>query len=145
MLIINYPEQGFRIKKENERELIFDSLRKKWILLTPEEWVRQNFINYLIHEKKYPSSLIAVEKEIMLGELRKRFDVLVYDKQHQPWMMVECKAIDVALDNKVVAQILRYHISVPVQYLVITNGKHSFAWKKTAAGLEEIDALPEMI
>ena len=77
MLSINYPEPDFRIKKEEGKEFIFDALRRKWLLLTPEEWVRQNFIQYLIKIKKYPSSLIAIEKEIQLGELKKRFDILV--------------------------------------------------------------------
>ena len=85
MLIINYPEPEFRLKKEGSKEFIFDILRKQWLQLTPEEWVRQNFIQYLVKEKKYPASLIAVEKEIQLGELKKRFDILVYNKDHQPW------------------------------------------------------------
>ena len=72
MIIINYPEQDFRIKKEEGKESIFDKLRKKWIILTPEEWVRQNFIKYLVGIKKYPSSLIATEKELKLGELKKK-------------------------------------------------------------------------
>ena len=143
MLSINFPEPSFRIKTEQGRELIYDSLRKKWVQLTPEEWVRQNFTRYLTDVMKYPASLIALEKKIRLGELAKRFDLLVYDKTHQPWMLIECKAMDVTLDEKVLNQVLRYHISVPVTYLVITNGKHSYAWKKTAAGLEAISRLPE--
>lgn len=142
MLTVNYTQPDFKIKTDKGREFIFDTLRKKWIVLTPEEWVRQNFISYLIINKGYSASLIAVEKEIMLGELCKRFDILVYDKVHRPWMMVECKSMDVALNEKVREQLLRYHISVPVQYLVITNGNQSYAWKKTAAGLEEINELP---
>jgi len=74
---INYPEPGFRIKKEEGREFIFDPLRKKWILLTPEEWVRQNFVQYLLQEKGYPASLMALGKAIQLGELKKRFDIRV--------------------------------------------------------------------
>lgn len=142
MLSVTYPKPVYKIKTEGEKESIFDSLRKKWVVLTPEEWVRQNFISYLIQVKNYPASLMAVEKEILLGELRKRFDILVYDKDHQPWMMVECKSMDVALDDSVVAQLLRYHISMPVPYLVITNGNSSYAWMKTSKGLEEINELP---
>ena len=100
MININYPEPGFRIKEEAGKELIFDALRKKWLQLTPEEWVRQNFVQYLLQEKKYPVSLIALEKEIRLGELKKRFDILIYDLNHQPWMMVECKAADIKLENR---------------------------------------------
>ena len=123
MITLKYPDFRFKIKTENSKEIIFDRLRKSWVRLTPEEWVRQNFLQFLVSEKKYPSTLIAVEKEIMLGDLRKRFDILVYNSHHQPWMMIECKAMDVALDQKVLHQVLRYNISVPVPFLVITNGK----------------------
>ena len=78
MLVINYPEPNFRIKTEDGKEYIFDSFRKKWLLLTPEEWVRQNFVQYLTQVMHYPASLVALEKEIWLGELKKRFDILVY-------------------------------------------------------------------
>lgn len=142
MVTINYPEPDFQIKKENDREVIFDTLRKKWVALTPEEWVRQNFIRYLTGEKKYPPTLIAVEKEITLGELKKRFDILVYDNNHQPWMMVECKAMEVPLDEKVLEQLLRYHVSVPVQYLVIINGSYCYAWEKKKGGIEPLDRIP---
>ena len=143
MVIINYPEPDFRIKKEGEKEFIFDALRKKLLILTPEEWVRQNFIQYLIKTKNYPSSLIAIEKEIQLGELKKRFDILVYDNNHQPWMMIECKAAEIKLDDDVLQQALRYNISVPVQYIIITNGSLTYAWKKESKGLQSIDEIPE--
>lgn len=143
MVSINYPEPDFRVKKGQNRELIFDPLRKKWLVLTPEEWVRQNFIQYLVRTRNYPASLISVEKEIELGELKKRFDILVYDKDQQPWMMIECKAMQVALNGNVLQQLLRYNISVPVPYLVITNGNECYAWQKEEAGLKEIVSLPE--
>lgn len=142
MVNVNFPEPDFRIKNENGKEFIFDPLRKKWLLLTPEEWVRQNFVQYLIKTKRYPSALIAVEKEIHLGEMKKRFDILVYDKRHQPWMMIECKAGEVKLDEKVLEQALRYNISVPVQYIVITNGKATYAWEKGINGMKTINELP---
>lgn len=142
MIKVSYPDPSFRIKEEDGKEYIFDAIRKKWILLTPEEWVRQNFINYLITEKKYPATLIGVEKEIQLGELRKRFDILVYDITHQPWLMVECKAMDVPLDETVLQQLLRYNISLPVQYLVITNGQSCFAWHRNESTIEIINSLP---
>ena len=142
MVVINYPEPDFRIKKESGKEFIFDALRKKWLLLTPEEWVRQNFVQYLIKTKNYPSSLIALEKEIRLGELKKRFDILVYDNNHQPWMMIECKAAEVKLDDEVLQQVLRYNISVPVQYIIITNGSFSYAWQKENNGLQAIHEIP---
>ena len=143
MMIINYPAPDFRIKKEGEKEFIFDLLRKKWIALTPEEWVRQNFVQYLLQVKNYPSTLIAIEKEIRLGELRKRFDILIYDTHHQPWMMIECKAGIIKLDEKVLEQILRYNISVPVNYLIVTNGSESIGWFRDAGKLDLIAAIPE--
>ena len=143
MMNINYPAPDFRIKKEGEKEFIFDSLRRKWLALTPEEWVRQNFVQYLLQVKKYPATLIALEKEIRLGELRKRFDILIYDTLHQPWMMIECKAAIIKLDEKVLEQILRYTISVPVSYLIVTNGSESRGWVRDAGKLEIIAAIPD--
>lgn len=145
MVVINYPEPAFRMKKEDGKEFIFDSLRKKWILLTPEEWVRQNFIQYLVLVKGYSPSLIAVEKEMKLGELKKRFDVLVYDNHHRPWLMIECKAAEVKLDAAVLEQVLRYNISIPVEYLIITNGAHTYAWQRKEQGLSLIDDIPSRI
>jgi len=142
MVVVNYPEPAFRLKKEEGREFIFDQLRKKWILLTPEEWVRQNFVQYLLQVKKYPFSLIAIEKEIQLGELKKRFDVLVYNKNHQPWLMVECKSMDVKLDDTVLQQLLRYNVSVPVSYLIITNGANCHAWQRKEGALLPLQEIP---
>lgn len=143
MLIITYPEPSFRVKKEGDKDYIFDNIRKKWLLLTPEEWVRQNFVQYLVQVKKYPVTLVALEKMILLGELKKRFDILVYDQQHQPWMMIECKSPSVNLDDAVLHQLLRYHITVPAGLLVITNGEYSYAWEKREGQLQMLDALPE--
>ena len=137
-----YPPYSFKIKGEQGREVIFDGSRNLWVRLTPEEWVRQNFLQYLLQEMHYPASLTAVEKELQLGELKKRFDILVYNQQHQPWMMIECKSMDVQLDEKVLAQILRYHIAIPVPFLVITNGSYCAAFEKIDGTLREMDALP---
>lgn len=142
MLAIQYPEPAFRMKKEGGKDFLFDPLRKKWLLLTPEEWVRQNFVQYLVQVKKYPVELIAMEKKIRLGELIKRFDILVYDKQHQPWMMIECKAPAIQLDETVLHQLLRYHVSVPVSFLLITNGGFTYGWQKKGQGLELLNEIP---
>jgi hypothetical protein len=142
MIKIVYPPYQPKIKKEDNKEFIFDEVRKQWILLTPEEWVRQNFLQYLIHTQRYPASLIAVEKEMMLGDLKKRTDIIVYDKNTNPWMIVECKEMNVPLDEKVLDQVLRYHMSIPVPYLVITNGSYCFGFEKTSNGFVEIDQLP---
>ncbi|MGC4039190.1 MAG: type I restriction enzyme HsdR N-terminal domain-containing protein [Chitinophagaceae bacterium] len=144
MISINYPEPTFRIKEENGETLIFDSVRKRWIVLTDEEWVRQNFISYLIQVLNYPATLIAVEKEIYLGELKKRFDILVYDKQHQPWMLIECKAPEIKMDSTILDQVLRYGISIPADFLVITNGNATYGWEKSSANLVAIEHLPSL-
>ena len=142
MIKVNYPEPVFRFKEENGKELIFDFIRKQWLLLNEEEWVRQNFIQFLVQEMKYPIELIAVEKEMQLGELRKRFDILVYDRNHKPWMLVECKAGEITLDEKVLMQVLRYNISMPANFLVITNGHFTYAWEKTDGELKEVLQMP---
>ncbi|MEO6540086.1 MAG: type I restriction enzyme HsdR N-terminal domain-containing protein, partial [Ferruginibacter sp.] len=129
-------------KEEEGKEFIFDEFRKRWVLLTPEEWVRQNFLQYLTQIKKYPASLIAIEKEIKLGELKKRFDILVYDSETKPWMIVECKEMNVALDKAVLDQLLRYNIVLAVPYLVMTNGSYCMAISLKDNAMTEIDHLP---
>ena len=142
MIDVRYPGADFRVKKENNSNYIFDSIRKTWILLTEEEWVRQNFVNYLIKELTYPSTVIAVEKTILLNDLKKRFDILVYDKNHNPWMLIECKAPGIALSEDVLQQVLRYNVSVPVQFIVITNGKTTIGWEKIGTELKILSQLP---
>ncbi|MBA2329604.1 MAG: type I restriction enzyme HsdR N-terminal domain-containing protein [Flavisolibacter sp.] len=142
MIEVLFPEPDFKMKKVGEKQFIFDSIRKTWLQLTDEEWVRQNFIKYLIEHLHYPSVMISLEKTIQLNDLKKRFDILIYDKEHKPWMMVECKGHDVALTENVLQQVLRYNISVPVQYLIITNGKSTIAWTKENNGLKQLNELP---
>jgi hypothetical protein len=142
MIQVNYPEPVFRFREENGKEMIFDFIRKQWLLLSEEEWVRQNFIQFLIQELKYPVTLMAVEKEIQLGDLKKRFDILVYDRDHKPWMLVECKAGEITLDENVLHQVLRYNISMPATFLVITNGHFTYAWEKAGGELKELQQMP---
>ena len=141
MLQINYPDYNFRIKKEKNKELIFDEVRLQWIVLTPEEWIRQNFLQYLIRVKKYPKSLLSIEKIISLGELKKRCDIVVY-KNNLPWMIVECKEMNTDLKVPILEQILRYNIGLPVKYLVLTNGNKTLAFELSENGLIEINELP---
>ena len=143
MIIVEYPEPQFRIRRENDKQFIFDAIRKVWLSLTEEEWVRQNFVNYLITVLKYPSSIIAVEKEIMLYEMKKRFDILVYGREHKPWMLVECKAPYVSLGEDVLRQVLRYHISVPLEFIILTNGNATMGWRKEGKTLKMLEQLPE--
>ena len=142
MIPVIYPAPDFKIKEEGGKKYVFDGIRKTWLLLTPEEWVRQNFINFLTLELKYPAGFIALEKTLVLNDLKKRFDVLVYDREHQPWMMVECKAPEIALSEGVLQQLLRYHMSIPVALLVITNGTQTMAWEKKEQQLALLQHLP---
>lgn len=121
MIKISYPSYFFKIETREGKEYIFDPLRKKWIRLTPEEWVRQNFLQYLLQVMNYPASLIAIEKEIQMGELKKRFDILVYKNDH-PWLLIECKEMNTPIDEVVMQQLLRYQTVVQASYLIVTNG-----------------------
>jgi hypothetical protein len=143
MIKIEYPPYQPKIKKEENKEFIFDEFRKRWVLLTPEEWVRQNFLQYLTRIKKYPASLFAVEKEIKLGELKKRFDIVVYDTDTKPWMIIECKEMNVSLDKAVLDQALRYNITLNVPYLVITNGSYCMALELKDNTMMPINSLPD--
>ena len=143
MLTLSFPAPAFRIKSEKGKEMIFDAQRRRWVVLTPEEWVRQNMLQYLLQVLHYPAALVALEKEIKAGELRKRFDLLVYDSEHRPWMMVECKAMEVELCEKTLHQLLRYHLAVPVRFLVITNGRQCYIWRKFEGQLLPLDRFPD--
>lgn len=113
--------ETFDICNIQGKEFIFDNIRKKYVLLTPEEWVRQHILSHLIQEKKYPQSVIAVEKAVKVGNRSKRFDILIY-KQAKPWMLIECKSPQVKLGKQVLSQILSYHSTFQAHYLIITNG-----------------------
>lgn len=144
MLRVDYPRPDFRtrLRQDDVRE-VFDGIRRSWVRLSPEEWVRQNFIRFLSAVRGYPLPMIAVEREIRLGSLRKKFDILVYDGSHRPWMMVECKAEDVSLTEEVLMQILRYNMALPVPYLVITNGDECHAVRILNGQAEWLDEWPE--
>jgi len=142
MIKIEFPKEGLKVQQRQGIDEIFDPVRKKWLLLSPEEWVRQNLVQFLLISKNYPLSLIAIEKEIKLGELRKRCDIVVYNREMQPWMIIECKEMNVSLSEKTLDQILRYHISLPAKYLIISNGSYSFGFEKTEEQFFEINSFP---
>jgi hypothetical protein len=142
MIEVHFPEPRFRTKQEGEQHYIFDSLRKSWLLLTDEEWVRQNFVRYLVDVLHYPSTAIALEKELLLNGMKKRFDILVYDGAFKPWMMVECKAASVPMTEQVLQQLLRYNMTIPVPFLVITNGGQTIAWQKENTSLKSLESFP---
>jgi hypothetical protein len=141
MIKLEFPNHPFKIKEEKGKELIFDECRKRWIILTPEEWVRQNFMKYLVTVMRYPSSLVAVEREIILGDVKKRFDLVVF-REAKPWMVVECKEMNVPLSEAVIRQVLNYNIMLQVQFIVITNGTETFALEVHNGQHRWLNALP---
>jgi hypothetical protein len=126
---LNLPSYSFKITRDAGSEMIFDQVRRKFVRLTPEEWVRQNFIQYLIHEGKYPSGLLGVEVMFRLNKLKRRVDLLVHDRTGKPVMIVECKSPDVKIDDKVFDQIVCYNMEFKVPYIVVTNGTDHYACK----------------
>lgn len=126
---LNLPEYSFRIKEEEGKEEIFDLVRGKYVRLTPEEWVRQNFIRYLVESGGYPRGLLAVEALSPFNKLKKRVDILVHNREGKPVMIVECKAPDVAINDKVFDQIVCYNMGFKVPYLIVTNGIDHYACK----------------
>lgn len=142
MIKVDYPKHNFRIKKEGNKEFIFDEIRKAWISLTPEEWVRQNFLQWLMHVMQYPASLISVEKEIKVNGLKKRYDIVVY-KNAVPWMIVECKEMNVPLNDAVITQVVTYNSNLNVAYLVITNGSSTHVFETLST--KWMDSFPNFI
>lgn len=143
MIHVIYPTAKPKLKRDGERELIFCMIRKKWLIVTPEEWVRQNFLLYLIEMLSYPASLIAVEKTISVGELKKRFDIVVYQNA-EPWMLIECKEQAVVLNPETLLQALRYQIIVSAKYIVLTNGNMTRAFVMTGFQCTEVSQIPSL-
>ncbi|HOY31504.1 MAG TPA: type I restriction enzyme HsdR N-terminal domain-containing protein [Bacteroidales bacterium] len=125
MLPLNLPPYEFSVR-QGAPPKIFDTIRKKYVALTPEEWVRQNFLRYLVVEKKYPASLIRIEHPLKVYKLQKRCDAVVCDNKGHPLVIVEFKSPDVALNQAVFDQISRYNIALKVKYLIVSNGMEHY-------------------
>jgi type I site-specific restriction endonuclease len=122
---LNLPTYLFRIKEDKGKKYIFDEIRRRFVLLTPEEWVRQHVVNFLVNEKSFPRQLISVEKGFHQNRNRQRYDLLVHNRQGEPLMIVECKAPDVEINQHVFDQAGRYNNKHKAVYMLITNGtKH---------------------
>ena len=126
MVKLNFPPYVFKIRENANNKEIFDIVRKKYIILTDEEWVRQHCVAYLINEKAYPASLIAIEKGLIVNRLKKRTDIVVFSKDGMPKLIVECKATHIKITNDVFDQIARYNMTLKVNYLMVTNGLQHF-------------------
>ncbi len=123
---LNFPQYSFRFKNSQNKIAVFDDLRKKFVILTPEEWVRQHCVKYLQNEKNYPLSLINVEKQLQIAGLTKRYDIVVFEPQGTIQVIVECKAPSVKITQDTFDQIARYNLSLQANYLMVTNGIEHF-------------------
>jgi hypothetical protein len=123
---LNFPSYSFRFKNSENKVAIFDVIRKKFIQLTPEEWVRQHTIQYLLQEKNYPKSYLNVEKLIKINDLHKRYDIVVFQPDGTIFLLVECKAPEVKITQDTFDQIARYNLELKAQYLMVTNGLNHY-------------------
>jgi hypothetical protein len=145
MQALNLPSFETKICERDGKQQIFDPIRKCYVTLTPEEWVRQHFVHYLTDQKGYPSSLMGNEVSIMLNGMKRRCDTVVYDRQLQPRMIVEYKAPGVKITREVFAQISRYNLTLRVDYLIISNGLQHYCCKMdyNRNGVEFLTDIPD--
>lgn len=141
MISIDISGIALRTKNEQGKTYVHDPVRKKWPVLTKEEYVRQVFLHYLV-KRNYPVSMMAVEKVISVGGIKKRFDIVVFDKEHQPWMLVECKEPDTDIHQNALFQLLNYQRTLQTRYWVLTNGHQTFC--ANAKDIEDVQWMKEL-
>ncbi len=129
-----FPQYTLKTEERDHQTFVWDDIRKKWLLLTAEEYVRQQLVLYMIHEKGISPTLIGIEKEIRYHKLRKRLDVLVFDTNGQPLILCECKAPKVSLSQDTLQQVSRYNVSLQAKHLLITNGISLLFFSRNKAG-----------
>lgn len=143
MRVLNLPEFDCNLKKSEGKVWIFDVIRKKFVVLTPEEWVRQHLINYFINHLHYPRSLIKIEGGLLFNTLQKRSDLLIYDRAGLPWMLVECKSFDIKLDQKSVEQAATYNATVQAKYISLSNGLKHICFQTGLGEIAQLNSFPE--
>lgn len=148
--MLNLPAYLFRIKEKEGKKVIFDIFRRKWIALTPEEWVRQNFIRYLSEAKHFPVSLISVERSLRMNQQNFRADAVIFAKSGEPFLIIECKSPEVKISQETFDQIVRYNMELKVKYLIVTNGLNHYCCiidkeKFTYAFLPEIPDYKDLV
>jgi len=126
MIKLDLSAIQLKLKQEGGKIVVFDNIRKKWLVLTPEEHVRQYFIQYFIDVLKYPAGMVSVEKQIKVGALNKRFDIVVYNREHKPWMLIECKAPGTMITETALHQLLNYQRTIQCNYWILTNGHQTY-------------------
>jgi hypothetical protein len=147
---LNLPSYEFKTRKENAQVRIFDEVRKKYVALTPEEWVRQHFTQFMIHQKDVPAALIIMEKKLIINTLSRRPDILIHDRNGNPLMIIECKSPDVKISQDTFDQVARYNSVLNVPYIVVSNGIQHFCCRMEYSSnsyqfLEEIPDYAEMM
>ena len=140
---LQFPSYSFRFKNSENKVAIFDEIRKKFIIITPEEWVRQHVVQFLLQDKKYPKSHINVEKLLKINDLIKRYDVVVYNPDGSIFILVECKAPEIKISQDTFDQIARYNMTLNAEYLMVTNGLNHYFCKMDYEK-EKYDFLPEL-
>ena len=140
---LNFSSYSFRLKNSENKVSIFDEIRKKFIILTPEEWVRQHVVKFLLEEKKYPKSLINVEKVLKVNGLRKRYDVVVFNPDGSIYILIECKAPQIKIAQSTFDQIARYNMTMQSQFLMVTNGLNHYFCQMDFEN-EKYQFLPEL-
>lgn len=145
MTELNLPPFRYQLQQQAGRTTIFDTIRKKYVVLTPEEWVRQHFINYLIHHLRYPKALVSVESGLRYNHTLRRSDIVVYTREGTPFMVIECKAPSVVLSAAVFEQIAVYNQSLQAHYMTVTNGQDHYCCRMDykAGSYAFTDSLPE--
>jgi hypothetical protein len=127
--LLHFPQYPFKLRGNAGSEEVWDEVRRKWVVCTPEEWVRQHLLRYLMEEKGYPKGLLSVEKGLKVNGLSRRTDVAVYSRQQEPLLLAECKAPEVTLSQATFDQVSRYNLTLRVPYLLITNGLQHYCCK----------------
>lgn len=146
MQALNLPTYSFKFKSKENRLFIFDIVRKKYVVLNPEEWVRQHLLHFFVYDKNYPLSRIAIEKKVLLNGLTKRTDIVVFNRDGSPFLIVECKAPEVPITQKTFDQIARYNTALKGHFLMVSNGMDHFYCRvnNEGIGFEFLESLPEI-
>lgn len=143
MLTLNLPSYSYQLKKDNAGQLyIWDRIRRDYFILSPEEWVRQHFVNYLIAYKGVPYNLIGLEAQLQYGRLIKWADILVYDRSGKSLLMVECKATTIPISSDTLLQLTSYNHALPTPYMALTNGLDHHYFVRRGPTFEQLSALP---
>jgi hypothetical protein len=142
MKSLNLPQYDCKVKEVDGKQYIYDAIRKKYLVLTPEEWVRQHFINLLVTQYKYPRSMFALETGHKYQTLSKRSDILIFSNTGTPFLLVECKAPEILLNQNVFNQIAQYHHTIRPTFLAVTNGLEHYCFQSSDQGVIFLDNFP---